>query len=122
MGTIVLTQSPLRASTDPAVSRGGLRTAEYLAKCTMGATYATGGDTVTTPSAPTNYDLFAVEVISHNAGAGIDIEWNQSTSAPKLIAYDEDNTSGVAAQVSDGSSALAAVVVFLRFIYVSGLS
>jgi|GEM_PF-6339491 len=122
MGTIVFTQAPIESSEPPATSRGGgVRVKNFLATMTMGATYATGGDTVTAAATITGYDLFAVEVISHNAGAGIDIVWDHSTSTPKLIAYDEDGTSGIAAQLGNGSSALAAVVVYLRYVYVAGI-
>jgi len=122
MGAFTVTQGAFTASKTPAVSvGGGLRVYEVLTRGTMGATYATGGDTVAIPTAPTNYDLWAVEIVSYTRVAGISIHWDQSTSAPKLIAYDEDDTSGIEAQLANASTALAAAVVTLRFIFVAGL-
>lgn len=122
MGAFTATQGAFRVSVPPAVSRGGgVQAIEILTKGTMGATYATGGDTVAIPSAPTNFDLFAVEIVSYTRVPGISIHWDQSTSAPKLIAYDEDNTSGIEAELANANAALAACVVTLRFIFVAGL-
>lgn len=122
MGALVYTQTPFTASKEPAVSvGGGIRAHEVYATATFGATYATGGQTFTQPTVPTNYDLWAVEVLAHDAGAGIDIRWDLSTATPKLLAYDEDDTSGIAAQLANSSAALAAVVVKLRLVYVAGL-
>ena len=122
MGSFTPTQAAFRASRTPAVSvGGGLRVEEMATVGTMGATYATGGDSVAIPTPPPNYDLWAVEIISYTRIAGYSIHWNQSVSTPKLIAYDEDGTSGIEAELANASNALAAVVVYLRFIFVAGL-
>lgn len=121
MGTTVEQLGPLvRASRKAVDSTGGVGAESILMKHTMGATYATGGDTIALPAAPPGCTLFAVHVISHNAGPGMTIVWDHSTSTPKLLWYDEDNTSGVAAEGGNGVNTLAAVVVFLELIYTRG--
>lgn len=121
MGSLVFTQNPFQSSEQPAVSRGGgKRSISFLSKATFGTQYDTGGQTFTQPTVPTNFVLFLVEVIDHNLGAGIDVRWNLDATTPKLLAYDEDNTSGVAAEVADDATTYAANIVFLRLTYVAG--
>jgi hypothetical protein len=117
MGTVAYTETPQRGGSPAPVARGAVTYNLYYAKVTMSASYASGGDTVTKPTVPDNQALWALEVIEHTAGAGIDIRWNGNTTTPKLLMYDEDNTSGVAAEITGDQSAVS---VFLRFIYKTG--
>lgn len=120
MGTTVETTPPFKAGANKDNSQGGIRMERRYAIHTMGATYATGGDTVTLPAAPPGGTLWCVHILSYTRVAGMSIHWNKDTSTPKLIAYDEDNTSGIEAELANASAALAAVVVHLEFIYTIG--
>lgn len=121
MGTVTETVPPIAGGTKKSVSDGGgVRFERLLGKHLMGATYATGGDTITMPAAPAGGTLFCVSILAYTRVAGMHIDWNLDTTTPKLIAYDEDNTSGIEAELSNGNAALAAVVVFLEFIYKIG--
>ena len=114
---VAYTVNPFRVGSPAPVSRGAKTVEYYHAKVTMPDAYSSGG-TVAKPTVPDNLSLWALEVIEHTAGAGFDIRWNGSTSAPKLLMYDEDNTSGIAAEVSGDVSTIA---VWLRFIYTTGV-
>lgn len=123
MGSLVYTQAPFEVSSQPAVSKGGgVRSLQFLFKATMGTQYDTGGQTFTQPTVPSNYDLFLVEVIDHDLGAGYDVRWNLDAATPKLLVYDEDNTSGVAAENADDATIHAVKVVWVRLTYVAGVS
>lgn len=121
MGTVTHTVAPVQGGDLPVASRGGIRFKTVRSKSLMGATYATGGDTVTLPTAPDGYSLYEVRITSSpSLPVGISLHWDGSTSTPKILAYDEDNTSGVQAELANASAALVAAVVFLEFVYKSG--
>jgi hypothetical protein len=121
MGTVTHTIAPRRAGEPPVVSQGGYREIRLRSKSLMGATYATGGDTVTEPDVPSGYDLQEVRITSAPALlATYTLHWDGSVSTPKIEAYVENATTGISAELGSGSAALAAQVVFLEFIYTSG--
>lgn len=122
MGTVTTTAGPYaNGSPKTVTSRGGMRIERKITKNLMGATYATGGDTVTKPDAPPGGTLIAVQILAdENRPAGISMTWNGSASTPKILAYDEDNTSGIEAELTNANAALAAVVVWLEWIYTVG--
>lgn len=123
MGTVVHTRGAFEAGSPPSVSRGSIREKRLRLKSTMGATYATGGDTVPLPTAPSGYDLDEVRITSSPAlPAGITLHWDGSVATPKIVATDEDNTTGISAELASASAALAAAVLYLELVYVSGIS
>jgi hypothetical protein len=68
------------------------------ATLTYSGSYASGGESVT----PAALGLKYVEevIVTQPNEAGIDVRWDRSNTAPKFVVYDEDNTSGVAAEFS----------------------
>lgn len=117
MGTLVTLVAPASAGAKKDYSEGGIVYDVKYGEFTMGATYATGGDTVPLPDAPPGGVLRAVEIVHYDRLAGMSIHWDGSTVTPKLVAFDEDNVSGIEAELANASAALAAVDVILRFIY-----
>lgn len=118
MGTTVEVEVPVEGGTRKAVSEAGVRFIHLYGKHTMGATYATGGDTVALPSAPPGYTLWCVNILSApGLPAGHTLQWDGTEATPKILAYDEDNTTGIQAELAADSAALAAVELYLDFIY-----
>ena len=74
---------------------------------TFDSSYPTGGEAVTAG----NFG-FTLEILNVIAGqtnvAGIDAVWDSANS--KVLLYDEDNTSGIAAQVADTTDMSATTV------------
>lgn len=60
---------------------------EVLFRIVPSATYATGGETISLPADAKIGDIVAIELVTRHDGTRI-WEWNGSTSAPKVIAYD----------------------------------
>lgn len=119
MGTVTQTVAPMKLGSPKTVaSRGGRRIERLLGKHLMGATYATGGDTITMPTAPPGGTLFAINVVSYTPQAGVLIQWDQSTSTPKLKVFVE--SAGTSAELANGNAGQAATVVFLEFLYTVG--
>jgi hypothetical protein len=111
MGTFTNTSQFTPVSEPPAVSRGGGKRELVLrAKLTGSASYATGGDTVTLP-APDGYTLYELRVTSQPPATRTYV-WDQSTSAPKLIAFD-----AFATQEANATN-VSADVIFVEAIYV----
>ncbi len=124
MGTVTTTAGPYQGGSPKTVaSRGGVQFVRKITKNLMGATYATGGDTVTKPDAPPGGTLFCVHVLAApNLPVGIDLVWDGAVGATvKILAYDEDNTSGVAAELANASAALVAQVLYIEWIYTVGV-
>ncbi len=121
MGTVTTTVTPVSSGSPKTIqSKGGLRIERVLGKHLMGATYATGGDTITMPGTPPGGTLFCVHILAYDRVAGLSLHWDGSVSTPKIKAFDEDNTSGIEAELANANAALAAVVVYLEFIYKIG--
>lgn len=122
MGTVTTTAGPYASGSPKTVySTGGRRLVRKVTKNLMGATYATSGDTVTKPDAPPGGTLLCINILADpNRPAGISFTWDGSTSTPKIIAYDEDNTSGIEAELANGSAALVAQVLYIEWIYTVG--
>ena len=119
MGTVTDVASPIEGGTRTPISRGAARYISLIGKHLMGATYATNGDTITMPGTPPGGTLFCVEVIAVDTLlAGREILWNGSLVTPKLQAFVE--TAGASAELANASATLAAVNVYLRFIYKVG--
>lgn len=120
MGTVTHSRAPFESGELPVVSRAGIRTKRLRSTSLMGATYATSGDTVTLPTAPAGYTLDEVKITSAiGLPAGFILTWDGNKTTPKIIAYDP--ATGTHAQLANASAALAAVVLYLEFVYVSGL-
>lgn len=118
MGSMVEVETPLEGGTRKPVSEAGIKFIHLYGKQTMGATYATGGDTVAVPDAPPGYTLWCLDILSAvGLPAGFTLAWDGDSDEPKILAYDEDDTSGVQAELANGNAALAAVEVYLDFIY-----
>ena len=111
MGTFTNTTQFSPVSNEPAVSRGGGKRELCLrGKVTGSASYATGGDTLSVP-APSGYTLAEVRITSQPATFVREWRWDQSTSTPKLLAFDAVNTQeGNATDVS-------ADVLFVELLY-----
>lgn len=120
MTTTIYTTAPVFPAELPTKGAGSMRFQRAYAVATLGTQYDTGGNEVALPDAPDGYDLWCVVVLNHNLGPGLDVWWNQSPSAPKLLVYDEDNTSGIAAELADNDTNHAAKILFLELIYKSG--
>lgn len=119
MGTTAETVPAFTGGSPKNFSLGGTKVARVLAKHTMGATYATGGDTITLPPAPAGGTLFCVSVLGYTqTAAAVDILWDGSVVTPKLKVYVE--TTGTSAELANGNAGQAATVVFLEFIYTIG--
>lgn len=119
MGTTVEVEVPLEGGTRKTVSEAGIKFIHKYGKHTMGATYANpGGDTVSMPDVPPGYTLWCVNILAApGLPAGYSLVWDGSETTPKIIAYDEDGTSGIQAELTNSSAALAAVELYLDFIY-----
>ncbi len=116
MGTLVTVVPPASGGTLKTVSKGGMRYERLIGEFTMGATYATGGDTLPLPTVPGG-TLRCVSILHYERVAGMSVHWDGSVSAPKIIAFDEDNASGIEAELANASSALAAVEVIVEYIF-----
>lgn len=122
MGTVTYTIPPIDPGAGKPESHGGVKIVRRLAKCLMGATYATGGDELAVPSAPPGGTLASIAIHSApSLPAGISLRVVFSTSAPKIMAMDEDNTSGIEAELSNGNAALVAQVVWVEFVWTIGV-
>jgi hypothetical protein len=117
MGTLTVVTPPTAGSTRKTVSEGGVRFEMEIAELTGAATYATNGDVLPIPTRPTGWVLKAIEVVHAATPAGITVRWNGNTTTPKLLAYDEDNTSGVQAELANADTQLASIVVVLRYVW-----
>lgn len=60
---------------------------EVIFQIVPSSSYATGGETIALPTDAKLGDIVAIELITRHDGTRI-WEWNGSTSAPKVIAYD----------------------------------
>lgn len=120
MGSMVVVTNPRSFGDAPVASRGGVRKRELYGEALMGATYATGGDTLPTPPTISGFTLWAVSILAYERVAGMSLHWNFDTATPKIVAFDEDNASGIEAELANASAALAAVNVKYALIYLSG--
>lgn len=120
MGTTTESTPAFRGGASKDASLGGIRIERLYTKHVMGATYATNGDTITLPAAPPGGTLWCVHILAYTRVAGMSLHWNESTTTPKIVAFDEDNTSGIEAELANANAALAAVNVFLELIYTVG--
>lgn len=116
MGTMVTVVPPTAGGTKKTVSTGGIRYEKLIGEFTMGATYATGGDTLPLPVVPGG-TLRCVSILYYERVAGMSLHWDGSTSTPKIKAFDEDNASGIEAELANASSALAAVEVIVEYVF-----
>lgn len=111
MGTFTNTTQFAPVSVQPAVSRGGgSRELRLRGKVTGSSSYATGGDTLSVP-APSGYTLAEVRITSQPSTFVREWRWDQSTSTPKLLAYDAVNTQE--ANATD----VSADVLFVELLY-----
>lgn len=117
MGTLAEVIAPSAGGTRKTVSEGGIRYEMWYGEFTFPATYATNGDTVPKPQGPAGGTLKAVQVVHAALPAGIDVQWDGGTSTIKLKAFDEDNTSGVAAELANGNGQLDGITAILGFLY-----
>lgn len=117
MGTLATVVEPTEGGAAPMDARGGVRWVRKIGEYTFPATYASGGDTVPLPDAPPGGTLRCVSIVHAATPAGIDVRWDGDTAEPELLAYDEDNTSGVAAELANGNGQLDGLVVILEFLY-----
>lgn len=99
------------ASVAPVSQVGSPHNLRVLVSFTMSASYATGGDTLTLPTADVRgHDLVGVNVLTRQDGTRF-YDWDGSTSAPKIKAYTAGN-----AQVSSTTD-LSAVTLKVELIY-----
>lgn len=116
MGTLTATATHRRGGYKEE-SRGGVRLESIYVVTAGAATYATSGDTLPTPTVPTGWTLLSIELVWWDKAAGITIKWNGNTSTPKLIAFDEDNTSGIEAELANGNAQLNGLAMHFRYNY-----
>jgi hypothetical protein len=120
MGNMVTQVAPRRAGDTPPSSQGGVRYEIRRGRATMGATYATGGDSMPTPATISGYTLDEVRITSTTGlPAGVQLQWDGGIAPPKIFAYDP--ATGTHAQLANASAALAAVVVRYEYVYISGV-
>lgn len=74
---------------------------------TFDSSYPTGGEAIAVGDFGFTLEILNV-VLGPTNVAGIDAVWDQANS--KVILYDEDNTSGIAAQVADTTDMSATTV------------
>lgn len=99
------------ASVAPVSQVGSPHNLRVLVSFTMSASYATGGDTLTLPTADVRgHDLVGVNVLTRQDGTRF-YDWDGSVSAPKIKAYTAGNT-----QVSSTTD-LSAVTLKVELIY-----
>lgn len=89
MGNVANTEDFREGGQEPALSRGGKRLRFFLAKITMSASYATGGDTLQIPTLPTGFGLKGVFVAENPDATPRFISWDGSNATPKLKAFVE---------------------------------
>ena len=112
MGTLTNTAAFSRASTVPAQSAGGgKRRVTFIGTCSLSNSYATGGDTLTTPTPPTNFVLRGVKVLNECDGTRR-YHWNGNTVTPKIQSYTAFATESVA---TTDLSAVTGLVVELMY-------
>ena len=88
MGTATCTLLTGANSEGPVTRMGpGHDHREVIFKIVPSASYATGGETIALPADAKLGDIVAIELITRHDGTRI-WEWNGSTTAPKVIAYD----------------------------------
>lgn len=98
-------------SVAPVSQVGSAHNLRVLTSFTMSASYATGGDTLTLPTADVRgKDLVGVNVLTRQDGTRF-YDWDGSVSAPKIKAYTAGN-----AQVSSTTD-LSAVTLKVELIY-----
>lgn len=82
----------------PMVRPGSQPKAMVFATITFDSSYPTGGEALAESDFDSVGSLDAV-IVSQTNVAGIDAVWDSANS--KVLLYDEDNTSGIAAEVAD---------------------
>lgn len=99
------------ASVAPVSQVGSPHNLRVLTSFTMSASYATGGDTLTLPTADVRgHELVAVNVLTRQDGTRF-YDWNGSVSAPKIKAYTAGN-----AEASSAAD-LSAITLKVELIY-----
>jgi hypothetical protein len=98
------------ASVTSAVRPGDKKTAMVFARVTFDSSYPTGGEALASSDFSSVGSIAAVIVSTTNV-AGVDAVWDSANS--KILLYDEDNTSGIAAQAANTSDHSATVVDIL---------
>lgn len=86
------------AAVQPLVRPGSKAKALVFATITFDSSYPTGGEALATSDFSSVGSLDSV-IVSTTNSAGFDAVWDATNS--KVLLYDEDNTSGIAAQVAD---------------------
>lgn len=76
---------------------------------TLSGTYETGGVALSADA----FDVDSVVTVfpTHSSGAGVAAVWDKATS--KVILFDEDNASGVAAELANGGTPPTTVPVLI---------
>lgn len=95
------------AAVQPVVRPGDTPKALVFATITFDSSYPTGGEALASSDFSSVGSLDSV-IVSQTNVAGIDAVWDSANS--KVLLYDEDNTSGIAAQVADTTDMSATTV------------
>lgn len=117
MGTAAEVITPTEGGTRKAESQGGVRIVRKFGTYTFPATYATGGDTVPQPDAPAGGTLISVHIVHADAPAGMTPKWTGNTTTVKILVTDEDNTSGISAELANANAAMSGLALHLEWIY-----